>query len=135
MSELPPNREEQPEEGREYEVKQLVDLNEIAQELFDFADRAGAEPPDVIFDVIVNLSRAMARRDPELGRLLVDKLTERAAERGPIAPSEAERHDDLNHLVYSYVVLPQQEAQAANPEQPPPACQGELSPLVHSKPA
>jgi hypothetical protein len=111
---------EQPREGREYEVQQLVDLNELIQEMYDVGrgNRPG-RVSDVAMDVLTDLAHAMTRRDPELGRLLVDKLIERAVERQGVAPSETYRHDELAQSIYREVLLPQKEAQAAPPPEAP----------------
>src|ERR1700756_1424508 len=88
---------EEREEGREYEAEQLLRINECAQEMVDVAWREGGIPSFTggpIFDHIYYLGKAIARRDPEFGRILVQKLTARAAS-NDVRPTEADTHEHL----------------------------------------
>jgi hypothetical protein len=104
MTEHAPNPE-QSEQGPEYEVEKLVELNEMAQELYDVATGVhgrSAAPSDATLDAIQELALAMVRRQGvDFGKLLVRKLYERADIRREEAPhtNEAWQHGVLGEAV------------------------------------
>jgi hypothetical protein len=96
---------EEREQGPEYEVYKLVELNEMAQELYDVATGvhgSDVAPSDATLDVIEELALAMTRRQGvEFGKLLVRKLYERTDIRREEAPhtNEAWKHEMLAEAI------------------------------------
>jgi hypothetical protein len=104
MTEQAPSPEER-EQGSEYEIAKLVELNEMAQELYDIATGvhdSNVSPSDATLDVIEELALAMTRRQGvEFGKLLVRKLYERTDIRRKEAPhtNEAWKHEMLAEAI------------------------------------
>lgn len=59
--------------GKEFEVARLVELSRYVQEMIarELPAQGGA---DYGFDILLEYSEALAKRDPEIGRMLVDAL-------------------------------------------------------------
>jgi hypothetical protein len=124
MAEQLHNHDER-QEGRAYEVEQIIDLNELITETIYVGREGGVPLQDGALDLLANLVVAMARRDPELGQLLVDKLTERTIEREAAgARDEADRHKILAQTVYQEALLPLTDTPGTGPSAspgPPPS--------------